>query len=225
MFNRIPDHIEKGLDRLAEMYKGTRTLPGLLEAMIEPVQAIEDALGSMNTLRYLSEAFGVQLDHIGQIVGFPRPPGMGDDQYSLDILAQIKINTSEGQPEQLIQIFQLVTNAALIILDEQFPADVMLSSEIQIPNQLAANKLIELVKEAAPAGVRISALGVFDPSEAFAFAGSLPGLGFSDDTGTQGGKLATHWEYTLPFAFAGDDSGAAGFGTEGDPLVGGGLVE
>ena len=175
----------------------------------------------MNNLRYLPEAQGAQLDIIGVIVGISRPKGMSDAQYLLLIYGQIKINISQGQPEQLIQAYLLFTSAPEVILTE-FQASVILASSYIPPDQHTVDNLITTLKQAAPAGVRIDGLISYDETMAFAYDGTLPGLGYDDGTQTVGGKYAALYQFIGGgFAYAGDDPSGLGYGSLLDPLAGG----
>lgn len=178
MFNPIIDHVQKALARLLTQYQGATRLQSLLTAMIDPIQEIEDVLQSMNIDRYLAAAVGVQLDNIGDIVGLPRPTGMGDEQYRLHLYGQIKVNTSEGQPEQLIQIYQLLTQAVIVLLFEEFPAEFIIASDYTPPDQATTDDLIDIVKSAAPAGVRNGGIIAFSLNHRFAYAGRLVSQGY-----------------------------------------------
>lgn len=221
-FTPIPNHVQAALNRLISQYKGKPVISGLLSAIVAPVQDIENALTDMNNLRYLPQATGAQLDVIGVIVGLPRPKGMSDASYLLELYGQIKINTSEGQPEQMIQAFLLFTQQTQCILDEFRNASFIIESPYLPPDQASADQLILTLNQAKPAGVRIDGFLSYDLIEPFAYAGNLPGLGYDDGSGTVGGKYAEGWQYVGPgFAYDGDDPSGMGYGSSADPLSGG----
>lgn len=221
MFEPISDHVQQALKRLLYQYQNSPNLIATLTALIGPIQGIESALSDMNTLRYLDQATGAQLDVIGVIVGYPRPPGTSDSVYRLDLQGQIQINTSQGQAEQVIQAYKLFTGSAFVILDEYRSAQMTLEGSFLPADQAAADKLILTVKQAAPVGVRIDRIIAFDPLAAFAYAGNLPGLGYDDGAGS-GGMYPAAFEYIGPgFAYAGDDPSGMGYGSAVDPLSGG----
>lgn len=222
MFSNIPNHVQQALKRLLTQYQNAPVLQGFLTAIINPIQTIEDELGVMNTARYLPAAVGNQLDIIGSIVGIKRPAGMPDDQYLLEIYGQIKINVSEGQPEQIIQAYELFTSVPFVILTEFHNASLIVASTYAPPDQKTVDRLILTIKKAAPAGVRVDGLITFDADMAFAYDGDLPGFGYDDGTQTVGGKYADlHQFIGGGFAYDGDDSSGLGYGTQDDPLAGG----
>lgn len=222
MFNPIPNHVQQALARLVTQYKNSTNLQNLLSALIGPIQGIESALTDMNSLRYMAEAQGVQLDVIGIIVGLTRSGGQSDSSYRLALQGQIKINISQGQPEQIIQAYKLFTGSPFVILDEYHNASFILESDFTPSSQAEADQLILTIKQAAPVGVRIDELICFDPTEAFAYAGSMPGKGYDDGTGLVGGKYPAAFQYIGPgFAYAGNDPTGMGYGSDRDPLAGG----
>lgn len=225
MFTVIPNHFQQAVARLLQQYQTATNLQNFMAAIIQPVQDIEYQLNDLNVQRELANAVGVQLDNIGTIVGLARPAGATDSIYRQELYGQIGINVSQGQPEQVIQTFQLFTQTNLVLLWEYFPAQIMLESSFAYANQAAVDAMIALVEEVAPAGVQCYGLVTFDSMIPFAMDGNLYGSGFGSDTDpTQGGLFAG---LSLPdgqFAFAGDDETAEGFGASNDPTIGGEFV-
>lgn len=222
MFDPITNHVQAALARLLSRYVDADNLKNFITALVNPVQDIEGVLSDLNTLRMLSAATGKQLDNIGTIVGLARPPGATDAQYRNDLYAEIKINVSEGQPEQAIQTYQLFTAATLVILAEFFPAEVMIESDYLPPNQAAVDNLLQILNEVLPAGVRPMGIVTFDSMDAFAYDGSLPGVGYgSASDPTVGGMYPILFVRNTFFAYDGNDPTQAGYGTVLDPLVGG----
>lgn len=221
MFNPIVNYVGDALKRLLTQYFDSPNFQGLLTAMIKPMQDIESTLTDMNTLRYLPNAQGAQLDIIGEIVGIKRPPGASDALYLQYIYGKIKENFSQGQPEQVIQVFQLFTGAGLVIYKEGV-AGFVLSSAWVPPDQATLDNIITILQNTAPAGVRCDGIISFDATNAFAYDGNLPGAGYDDGSQTVGGKYAQLYEFLGPgFAYDGNDSTGEGYGTLFDPLAGG----
>lgn len=218
----IPNHVEAAINRLLFQYKGKPRIEAVLRSIVQPIQDLEDIFNDMEIKRALATAAGVQLDNIGKIVGLARFPGDDDETYRRKLYARIKINTSNGQPEQAIQTFQLFTNAVLVLLSEEFPGEVLIGSDAQFADQEAVDTLLAIMEMVLPAGVRMNGFVSFDPDEAFAFAGALPGMGWGDSGDPSvGGKMAGIHRRGGEFAFAGATSSYEGFGSTDDPLVGG----
>lgn len=225
MFTQINNYVQQGLARLITQYVASPNLRSLLTSFILSAQTIEDELTDMNNLRYLGQAQGVQLDNIGEIVGLKRAPGQSDASYTQAIYGQIKINTSEGQPEQIIQAFLLFTGVSQVRLFEEYPATVLLESTFVPVDQAHVNSLSSLVRQVFPAGVKLDGIVSYDPVTPFAFRVFLaPGSGFGTVANPGvGGKFGTIKRFRLPFGFAGTNPNLRGFGTVLDPLVGGGF--
>lgn len=216
MFTPVPDHVAAGLARLITEYKGATRLQKLLTALILPLNGIEQNLTDMNIFRYLPDAFGAQLDLIGRIVGLRRPAGMGDAEYILQLYGQIKINTSQGQPEQAIQVFQLFSGASQVRLFEWFPARIQLQSAYLPPDQNTVDTIINAVDAAMPAGVATEGFVSYDPTEPFTYQGVVaPSAGYST------GKYGRLHRHLYAFGYQGVNSAIKGYGAQEDPLVGG----
>lgn len=227
----IPDHVAQGLARVLFQDQGDDDVKGMVEATVGPIQDIENAFYQLYT-ETLENAVGVNLDIYGEIVGQARDPGQSDDDYRLRIKTRIIQNISQGEPESIIKVYQLLVVAGLVQYQDLPPGGVYVASDIEISDQEEANKLFEQVEQVVPAGVRVEFLGDFQPGAApFAMDGGLPGGGFGDlNDPTQGGQLGRIWVYTKPiFAFGaidriGEDETGGGLGTLTDPLAGGVLA-
>lgn len=222
MIPLIPNHADLAIARLISQYANAENLQNLIRALIVPVQEIEGVLEQLNLLRQLAIATGIQLDLLGTIIGLARFPGDSDDLYRQKLYAEIKVNTSQGQPEQAIQTYQLFTSAALVILTEFFPAEIIIASEYMPPDQDTVDLLLSILNKVLPAGVRADGIISFDPTEAFAYDGSLPGLGYGTvGDPSVGGKYPFLFTHNQFFEYAGNDGNGLGYGSTDDPLVGG----
>ena len=63
----ISDHIVRAKNRLIEQYRGKPKIEGVLEAIVAPIQDIEDVLEQLKLERWIETAIGVQLDKIGSL--------------------------------------------------------------------------------------------------------------------------------------------------------------
>lgn len=216
MLTEITDHVAQALGRLRQQYRGKPRLAALITAIVGPIQDLETAFQDLTNERSISTASGFQLDQLGTIFDLDRLGAEDDESYRARLAARAAQNVSQGEPETLIALYQLLTGADLVYLGESFPAGVRLYSDVGYTDQAQINALYEQVKLALPAGVRLEQLGAFDPVTPFAFAGSAPGSGFDD------GILADLYLNTnLEFAFDGTDVHGGGFGDNKDPLLGG----
>ncbi len=223
--DQITDHVERALQRTLTQYKEQPRQDGFIEALIDEIQEIEDAQIGLIAGRALDTALGAQLDGLGDIVGQER--GSFDDAfYRILIFVKIGQNTSQGGAEKVINIFKLLTEADVVHYINLNSASIMLGTDVDIPLDQVdfIYRNMELV---AAAGVRIDHIVCFDPDEPFAFSGpntAIPGAGFSDITGTTGGKFAILHRRGAPFSFDGNSVDGGGFGSLIDPITGGKFV-
>lgn len=212
MFVQNNSYVQQALARLLTQYRNSPNLQAVLTSLIQQIQLLEDAITEVNTLSYLPNAFGAQLDVIGQIVGISRPAGMPDAQYQLLIYEQIKINSSQGQPEQAIQFFLIFTQLTQVRMYEFFPGDVLMESSYDPPDQATLNSLISGLDNVLPAGVRSSGIVVYDPDIPFTYSPITiaPYTGYGSVSASGGGKYG---KLLRPF------NGPWGYGTDGDMTV------
>lgn len=221
----ITTHIEDALNRLLTQYKKKPLIAQTITALIEQIQDLEDSNQEFYDKRALETATGIQLDLLGTIVGQGRGT-LDDDDYRILIKVKIGQNTSQGGPVKVIDIFQLLTQAATVYYQNLGGGGVELEADAVLPQD--STGIYASMEQVVAAGVRIDAIICYDAVEPFAFAGSntlVPAFGFGDSTNAAtGGKLAEFKKNLVPFAFDGDDINSEGFGTINDPLAGGTLI-
>lgn len=223
----IATHVEDAQSRLITQYRGKVRIEGVIEATVQEFQTIEDVLLDLYQYRSIDTAFGAQLDGIGKIVKRGRNPEQEDESYRIALKSKIVENISQGEPERLISVFQILTSATVIQFGDFVHGEVGIMSEIELTED-EVNDYIEVLKRIVTAAVRVDYIGWFDADDAFALGGNLVagagGLGTVTDANV-GGKLAQLRVYTRKkFGLAGSDPTAGGLGTVKDPLVGGCLV-
>ncbi len=222
----ITNHVELALARSATQYKDQPKHEAFIRAFSKQVQDLEDATFGMIDARTIELSTGLQLDNLGTIVDQARE-GAYDDRYRVLLFVKIGQNTSQGGPEKVINIFQLLTAATLVHYINLGTGAVMLGSDVLIaPDQI--NSIYQDMELVIAGGVRVDHIVCFDPTEPFAFSGpntSAPGAGFSDITGLTGGKFAVLHRKKIPFAFAGNNVSDKGFGSLLDSQVGGTFVK
>lgn len=222
---KISDHVERSLARTLTQYKAKEKFEGLATELGDQSQELEDAIHALVDGRAIATATGEQLDQIGTIVDQERG-GFDDDFYRILLYVKIGQNTSQGGPEKIINIFKLLTEADLVHYQNLTYASAMLGTDQDIAEDFV-DFVYESMEKVAAGGVRIDHIVCFDPDEPFSFDGpntGAPGLGFSDITGTTGGKFAKLHRRQIRFAFDGNDIDAGGFGSLLDPIVGGTFV-
>lgn len=219
----ISNHSELAKSRLLEQFKRKPKLAALIDAIIAPIQDIENELQNIELDRALDSAIGYQLDLLGTIVGAVRAIGETDDDFRATLRATIVENISQGEPERMISIYKTLVGAALVVLDDDAFGGVGLMSEVSLTDQDFINLVFRRIEVTAAAGVRVDFIGHFDAAEPFSFSGNLPASGFGSvtDAGV-GGKFAHLYinKNTL-FSFDGTNFRDGGFGTIQDGLIGG----
>jgi len=224
MIQQITDHAIKARRRLLEQYKGNPELLAMLNAFNAQVQELENTIVDLNRRLDINNISGKLLDAFGTIVGQDRL-NYDDTFYRILLLIKIGKNTSQGDPEKVIQIYKLITQATKVQYQELYPAGVSLFSSGVI-NPVTANFIYENLGDVLPGGVRLDHFGTFEPSEAFAMEGDpLDTDGFSEIASpTMGGQFGGLYFNDVPFAFQGNDLTASGFGSILDPVEGGAFI-
>lgn len=122
-FELKADVVAEALSQLKEQFKGKPMLEALLESYIEELQELETVTYSLYAERLLDTAVGAQLDQLGAVVGQER---IGDDDYYRQLIrARIAINRSNGQVEELLNIFVLVWGDTYVFqIEEPGPASM-----------------------------------------------------------------------------------------------------
>jgi len=192
-------HVAEGIDRFIEQYKQRPRMAAWLTSYLDQVQEIENALWDVLIARGIDQATDAQLDILGAIVNQPRR-GLTDDDYRTFIRARIAVNRSNGRPDDLIEILQLITidlPESIIVYQDRPEAGIFIQIASDIGTLVPAH-IIELLNDARPAGVELQfsyLLGL--SSEAFSFASSTAyetdidtGFGNTLDAG-DGGELAS----------------------------------
>lgn len=222
--SKITTHVADALARLIEQYKSKPKIEGFMRAMVNQFQELEDVGDTLFLQRMLDDSVGEQLDNFGTIVALERE-GFDDDFYRILLAVKIGQNISRGEPERIISVLKILTQATLVHYQNLGNGNIGLATDGTITPGLETFTF-ENMERVVMAGVRINFLACFDPDEPFSFDGTGPvGLGFSSLAApTSGGKFAFLHRRAIPFAFAGSDVSALGFGTLADPLVGGTMV-
>ena len=187
--NRLWHHLEQ-----------TESWPKLFRFMAESICELEDLLGQANKDRYISTAYGLQLDLIGEMVRLPRN-GASDELYAQLIKVEVQTLYSSGTiPEILDAAAGIITDGRDIELEEFQVAAFSLS----IPNlsELEFSVLKAILCDMPAAGVA----ALLETS-----SGNDPGWDYEDppdtdvlyeagwgyDSGTD--EVQSHWSYAVSF--------------------------
>jgi len=188
---QITDYVERTLALLVEQFKGKPRFEGILSALATQIQDIENATFQLFFDRALTTAVGAQLDQIGTVVGLARN-GLSDSDYRAQLGAQVLVNTSQGDPERLIEVVRIITSSALVVLAEPKPGYVQISFDGTAPDPVPL--FVAKIDSVAPAGVRLQ-LVEGTPGNSFRLGtvgdvdDPLRGLADALDIPDHGGKL------------------------------------
>ena len=82
------NHVERGLARLPSQFYNSTILKTLLQIYLEELQEIEETLYDIKRFSSIDEAFGFQLDIIGEVLG-KRREGLLDEEYRKYLKVQV----------------------------------------------------------------------------------------------------------------------------------------
>ena len=145
----IKNHIVQAGARLVEQDKESPNLVNLLNALVKPVQEIEDSFQDLIYNRFLTTAIGLSLDNLGTIIGEKRDYRK-DYDYRIAILSRIIINRSGGTGDEIIAAIMLLYGAKNIEIANLYPAcySIFIGKE---PEQLVGIK--QIISSITPAGI------------------------------------------------------------------------
>jgi hypothetical protein len=189
---QITEIVTMGLKKLLVQYAKAPNIQAVLTIFLTQVQNAENAWWQLYTLRSLQNAVGAQLDGIGTILGLSRG-GMDDDTYRGALFIRIAELNSQGTPEELIQIFKILTGATEVIFAEIGIACFIIQGTLTLAQEedlpFDPDQVFEAILQAKPAGVGFGLVLSADPY--FGFDGDPNSLGFGDATDpTVGGNFA-----------------------------------
>lgn len=153
MIEKIPSYTRVALDWLHSQFDDSGNIQRILKAIADEFQELEEEFHKLRTERYLDNASGDQLDQWGILVNVPRS-GRSDDVYRELIRVKILRNSSEGTPDRLIKIAEMLSNAANVYYDE---GDAVAEIEVEDASFTTGIREImhSILQAAAPAGVRV----------------------------------------------------------------------
>lgn len=173
----ITTHEADAVARLASQFRDKPLIAGLIMSFVAQHQGMEDAGQQLLTERLIDTAVGAQLDGFGSIVGELRQ-GRNDDDYRLALKARMGRNNSEGTPDDVINVFNLLTGSTQTHLVEVAPAVITLTGNVDFSATAAAIKVF--MQKVVAAGVRIDWIASQLPGPPFAFEGVPNAAGFDD---------------------------------------------
>lgn len=179
--SRVTDYAERMYGLVPDQFRKPN-IQSLLECLAVEIQAAEDMLWDLYTLRNIDASTDAALDLIGKVVGQSRG-GLSDVVYRRYIRARISTNKSQGFIENLIVISRLIIDDvdARVVVESQGIATVVVRIEGGTPFATSGPNAIQFIllpflREAVAAGVRpILEWGSSDLEDLFQFDDG-PGL-------------------------------------------------
>lgn len=189
---QITDHVQQALDRLLQQYKGRPRMQGLITALVNQIQDLENAIFPVGTETLLFNgqnyiAKGAQLDGIGELVNVARN-GLGDDEYLILILGTIGVNFSDTTGDTMTGIIKELTQAQDVTVFDHYPAGYGVQVQApSVPSGLWA-LIASLIQGALGAAIELCYIDQYDPSDSFNFSGGkVAGQGFANYSTVGGG--------------------------------------
>lgn len=173
-------HTTRGLSRLIEQFKGKVNIEKLLKIVLSELDEIETALQEVLVYREIDQAYGSQLDLIGDLIGRSRD-GYSDADYRARLKLQIGINTSESEADRILTVWKALTGSPSVSLTENFPAALTLTAQTSAvdPN------VIQEIERISAAGVKLNYTIISGVPFGFFDSDGL-GFGTTDDAGVGG---------------------------------------
>jgi Protein of unknown function (DUF2612) len=107
---KVEDHVAQAQGFFIEQFQEKPRMAAWLGSYTSESQELEEAIWDSLWKRLIDNAQGQQLDMIGAIVLEPRN-SRGDAEYKPYVYAKIRINWSQGNPDDVIDVIRIVESA------------------------------------------------------------------------------------------------------------------
>ena len=170
--------------RILQQYEANTGILAMVDASAANYQLLENSLWTLQTMRALATAEGVQLDGIGQIVDLARN-GLSDADYFTWLTAKILALSSDGSADRLLDIGALIA-AGTWVLGEYFPASFLMTAPAPMANAALVASILSSARSAGVNGQMLYSL--VDDADTFTFSDddteqASTAQGWSDDPG------------------------------------------
>lgn len=197
------DHVARALAKFLEQYRNKDDLRSLSRSFTNRIQELEDATWEVILYRLMANAEGAQLDALGAIVGRGRN-NLSDADFLIAIKGQIRINRSNGTPEDILAVALLSIPPGYVPLyDEEYPAVILITIDSEVLFNIQV--LFENLIRTKSGGVRLLLEYLLAPIEnTFTWSDDLTSpvdhlLGWGDSTdATIGGFWASVLDSEAP---------------------------
>lgn len=184
---QIFNHAAQAVSRLAAQFSESPLFKGMITAIGNEVQTVEDGLWGLLLTRDIENATDKTLDNIALLVGSPPKGARSTSQFRQRVKAQVIINRSDGAASSVYAIAKRivaswnVTGQPKITDQPHATYEIHAQPKNSIVNTTAeALELARILDDVNPAGVRGIVINQsIAASAAFSFANG-PGQGFGD---------------------------------------------
>lgn len=149
---QITDHVAQARDKLINQYKDKPRFEALQASYVRQLQDVEDCAWSIIEAFFLDTADEPRLEILGRIVGQPRR-GETLATYRLLVGARIKVNRSDGQSADIIEIAQLLLPAIALEYQEYQPAAFQLRALSVLAADPDPVRVASMLREAKGGGI------------------------------------------------------------------------
>lgn len=193
----ITDHEQQAHDNLIHYFRNKPRLRAVLGSWAEQIQELETVFWYLLTRRGLSDAEGVWLDTLGDIVGEPRRD-RSDAGYRAAIRVRILVNRSNGKLPELITIAgRMLGTGADVQATEHAPASIVVRVNSD-PGDVLPEDLARALRQAKAGGVRLDLIVATVAARTFRWGHTPTSAG-----STVGGAPDTGWGSTTDAALGG----------------------
>jgi hypothetical protein len=176
---------------LLSQFRGKPRIEGILRALVDGVQDLDDGVLQVYVGRWIDAAEGVQLDELGTLLDLARS-GWPDETYRRLLKAQILVLASDGEYSDVIAVLAAVGITAVHVEDVTVAA-MHVSLDEPPPDDIDGGILFDLLERTRAGGVRLTfEFPTATADDAFTFADDTTttvdaARGFGDATGADVG--------------------------------------
>lgn len=166
LVTEITTHVEDALARFIQQYKGKPIIAGLMTALVQQIQDLEDGIFPIDSGNQIANAVGKQLDNIGTLVGLSRN-GLTDQQYLTFLLGTIAEDNSDDTIQTLVTIVAILFSPTLLLSYEMFPAEVAYAIGGSALSPSLYAQASKIIQASVGGGIGLGSISICDPVNAF----------------------------------------------------------
>jgi hypothetical protein len=101
---RISQHVELGLLKIAPDYWGKPRISAVLAAVLREIQTLEDVIWDQFEAQHIDTANRARLAVMGKLIGQASPQGFSEEQYRTVLKARALANRSRGTGPEICRV-------------------------------------------------------------------------------------------------------------------------